>query len=156
MSLAYNTGKYVYLYFYIYIKYIILYISVFVCVCMHMYIRTKILVWEEGRVLEQTLWKFTEATIMCKNYWENCEKRPSVASHKQFKTLLRANMVKLKIISLYIFKDLRLRSSESRDHYHGDGNLVPSPRCGFSFEASFQLWGLKLTLSEYIRNATFR
>ena len=53
MSLAYNTGKYVYLYFlYIYIKYIILYISVFVCVCMHMYIRTKILVWEEGRVLE--------------------------------------------------------------------------------------------------------
>ena len=48
-------------------------------------------------------------TIMCKNYWENCEKRPSVASHKQFKTLLRANMVKLKIISLYIYKDLRLR-----------------------------------------------
>ena len=53
-------------------------------------------------------------------------------------------MVKLKIISLYIYKDLRLktwdlRSHESRDHYHGDGNLVPSPRCGFSFEPSFQL-----------------
>ena len=101
-------------------------------------------------------------TIMCKNYWENCEKWPSVASHKQFKkTLLRANMVKLKIISLYIYKDLRLktedlRSNKSRDHYHGDGNVVPSPRCGFSFEASFQLWGLKLTLFEYIRNATFR
>ena len=52
-------------------------------------------------------------------------------------------MVKLKIISLYIYKDLRLktedlRSSESRDPYHVDGNLVPRPRCGFSFEASFQ------------------
>ena len=50
-------------------------------------------------------------------------------------------MVRLKIISLYIYKDLRLkdlRSSESRDHYHGDGNLVPSPWCGFSFEAAFQ------------------
>ena len=53
-------------------------------------------------------------------------------------------MVRLKIISLYIYKDLRLktqdlRSSESRDHYLEDGNLVPSPRCGFSFEAVFQL-----------------
>ena len=65
------------------------------------------------------------------------------------------------IWSLYIYKDLRLktcdlRSSESRDHYHEDGNLVPSPRCGFSFEAAFQLEGLKLTISVYIRNATFR
>ena len=51
---------YIYIFIYIYIYYI----SVFVCVCMHMYIRTKILVWEEGRVLEQTLWKFTEA-IFC-------------------------------------------------------------------------------------------
>ena len=41
---------------------------------------------------------------------KNCEKRPSVASHKQFKTLLRANMVKLRIISLYIYKDLRLKT----------------------------------------------
>ena len=53
-------------------------------------------------------------------------------------------MVRLKIISLYIYKDLRLktsdlRSNESRDHYHEDGNLVPSPRCGFGFEAAFQL-----------------
>ena len=30
-------------------------------------------------------------------------------------------------------------SIESRDHYHEDGNLVPSPRSGFSFEAAFQL-----------------
>ena len=47
-------------------------------------------------------------------------------------------MVKLKIISLYIYKDLRLkdlRSNESRDHYHGDGYLVPSPRHDFRFEA---------------------
>ena len=30
-------------------------------------------------------------------------------------------------------------SNESRDHYQEDGNLVPSPRSGFSFEAAFQL-----------------
>ena len=53
-------------------------------------------------------------------------------------------MVKLKIISLYIYKDLRhktsdLRCNKSRDHYHEDGNLVPSPRCSFGFEAAFQL-----------------
>ena len=63
-------------------------------------------------------------------------------------------MMRLKIISLYIYKDLRLRilglmshvtivkdlrSDGSRDHCHKDGNLVPSPRCGFSFEAAFQL-----------------
>ena len=30
-------------------------------------------------------------------------------------------------------------SNEQRDHCHEDGNLVPSPRCGFSFEAAFQL-----------------
>ena len=27
----------------------------------------------------------------------------------------------------------------SSDHYHQDGYLVPSPWCGFSFEAAFQL-----------------
>ena len=50
---------------------------------------------------------------------------------------------------LYIYKDFRLKnvSNESRDHYPGNGNLVPSPRCGFSFEAAFQLLGLKLTIS---------
>ena len=31
-------------------------------------------------------------------------------SHKQLKTLLRDHMVKLKIISLYIYKDLRLKT----------------------------------------------
>ena len=100
-------------------------------------------------------------TIMCKNYWEKCEKRRSVASHKQFKTLLRAHMAKLKIISLYIYKDWRLkiedlRSSESRDYYHVDGYLVPSPRYGFRFEAVSLLWDLNLTLSWYLGNATFR
>ena len=53
-------------------------------------------------------------------------------------------MIRLKIISLYIYKELRLktedlRSTESRDHCHEDGKLVPSPRSGFSFEAAFQL-----------------
>ena len=47
-------------------------------------------------------------------------------------------MVKLKIISLHIYTDLglkSLRSNESRDNYHEDGKLVPSPRCSFGFEA---------------------
>ena len=44
-------------------------------------------------------------------------------------------MVRFRIISLYLYKDLDLRSSESRDHYHEDGNLVPSPRWGFCFSA---------------------
>ena len=45
-------------------------------------------------------------------------------------------------MSLYIYKDLRLKnfsSNEFRDHYHEDGNLAPSPRYGFCFEAAFQL-----------------
>ena len=74
---------------------------------------------------------------------------------------LRDHMVKLKIISLYIYKDLRLkskdiRSNESRDHYHEGGNLVPRPPCGFGFEAVFHFCGLKLNISVYIRIATFR
>ena len=79
---------------------------------------------------------------MCKNYRDICEKRCCSGSHKQLKTLFKDHMVRLKIISLYIYKDLRLKdlgSSESRDHYHEDGNLVLSPLCGFSFEAAFQL-----------------
>ena len=52
-------------------------------------------------------------------------------------------------MSLYIYRDLRLRSNESRDHYHEDGDLVPSPRCGFGFEAAFMLWGLKLNIPVY-------
>ena len=41
-----------------------------------------------------------------------------------------------------MYKDLRLktndvRSNESRERYHGDGNL--GPRCGFSFEAVSRL-----------------
>ena len=48
------------------------------------------------------------------------------------------------IIIIYIYKDLGLKTSDlrsngSRDHYHEDANLMPSPRCGFSFEAAFQL-----------------
>ena len=30
-------------------------------------------------------------------------------------------------------------SNESRDHYHEDGYLVPSPRYGFRFEALSRL-----------------
>ena len=79
---------------------------------------------------------------------EQLRKTVLFGSHKQLKTLLRDDMVKLKIISLYVY-------NESRDHYHEDGNLVPSPRCGFGFEAVFQLCGLKLNISVYIRISTF-
>ena len=49
-------------------------------------------------------------TIVDRIYWDNYEKRYFFASHKQLKTLLREHMVKLKIISLYIYKDLRLKT----------------------------------------------
>ena len=31
-------------------------------------------------------------------------------------------------------------SNGSRDHYNEDGNLVTSPRCGFSLEAAFAFY----------------
>ena len=52
---------------------------------------------------------FFECTIMCKNYRNNCEKRCCSGSHKQFKILFKDHMVRLKIISLDIYKDLRLK-----------------------------------------------
>ena len=63
--------------------------------------------------------------------------------YKQCK-ILKDHMVRFKIISLYIYKDLRLKtyeiiSKDSHDHHREDGNLVPSPRRGFCFEAAFQL-----------------
>ena len=50
-------------------------------------------------------------------------------------------------MSLYIYKDLRLKTEDLRlgilglmsDHYHGDENLMSSPWCGFGFGAAFQL-----------------
>ena len=81
-------------------------------------------------------------------------------SHKQFKTPFKDHMVRFKIISLYIYKHLRLKtydlsSYESRDDNNEDGNLVPRSRCGFCLKAVLHLWGLKLTISVYARNATF-
>ena len=46
-------------------------------------------------------------------------------------------MVRLKIISLYIYIKNYLRSNESRDQHHEDGDLVPSPRYGFSYRSCF-------------------
>ena len=73
-------------------------------------------------------------TTVVISYWHNYEKRYCFGGHKQCKTILKDHMARLKIISLYIFKDLRLRILG-----HEDGDLVPSPRCGFSFEVAFQL-----------------
>ena len=50
-------------------------------------------------------------TILVINYklWRKLRKTALfVYSHKQCKTLLKYNMVRFKIISLYIYKDLRL------------------------------------------------
>ena len=41
------------------------------------------------------------------NYWQNYEKRCCSGSHKQCKILLKDHMGSLKIMSLYIYKDLR-------------------------------------------------
>ena len=83
------------------------------------------------------------STILFKNYRVKREKRCCCGSRKQCKTLFKDHIVTFKIISLYVYKDLRLKTSdlksnESRDHFHADCNLLLSPRCGFSFEASFQ------------------
>ena len=43
---------------------------------------------------------------------------------------------RLKISGINTKNDLDLRSNDSRDHYHEDSYLVPSPRCGFCFEAA--------------------
>ena len=37
------------------------------------------------------------------------------------------------------FKTYYFGSNESHDYYHEDGHLVPSPQCGFCFEAAFHL-----------------
>ena len=59
--------------------------------------------------------------MLVRNYRDKREKRCCSGSYKQCKTLLKEHMVRFKINSLYIYKDLRLkdlRSNESRDHYH--------------------------------------
>ena len=56
-----------------------------------------------------------ESTMLFKNYRDNCEKGSCSVSHKHCKTLL----VKFKIISLHIYKDLILNESkESYDNYN--------------------------------------
>ena len=76
-------------------------------------------------------------TMLVRNYRDKRAKRCCSGSHKQCKTLFKDHMVRFKIISLYIYKDLR--SNVSRDHYHEDENLVPSvvlvSKLLFSFEA---------------------
>ena len=52
--------------------------------------------------------------------------------------------------TIYVEKDLR--SNESRDHYHMDCYLVPSPLYGFRFEAVSRLSDLNLTISVYLQS----
>ena len=52
----------------------------------------------------------TRSTTLHRNYRENCEKRCCSGSHKQFKTLFKDSIVRLMIISLYIYKELRLQN----------------------------------------------
>ena len=74
--------------------------------------------------------------MVFRNYWHNYEKPCCAGSHKQCKTLLKDHMVRLKIISLYIYKDLGLISHVTIITWMA--NLVPSLRCGFGFEAAFR------------------
>ena len=50
-----------------------------------------------------------EPTTLHITYRNNCEERCCSSSHKQFKTLFNDYMVRLKIISLYIYKELSLK-----------------------------------------------
>ena len=50
----------------------------------------------------------TIATMVVRSYRDNCEKPCCSGSHKQCKTLLKDHVVVLKIMLLYIYKDLRL------------------------------------------------
>ena len=47
---------------------------------------------------------------MFETYRDNYEKWRGSGSHKQIKTLFKDHMVSLKIISLYIYKDLGLKT----------------------------------------------
>ena len=46
--------------------------------------------------------------MLVRNYRDKREKQCCSGSHKQCKTLFKDHMVRLKITSLYIYKDLRL------------------------------------------------
>ena len=49
------------------------------------------------------------ATMVVRNFRDKREKRCCTGSHKQCKTLFKHHMVRFKIISLYIYKDIRLK-----------------------------------------------
>ena len=54
--------------------------------------------------------RFFEATTVVRNHRHNYEKWYCFGSHNQCKHLLKGHMVRLKIISLYIYKELRLKT----------------------------------------------
>ena len=57
---------------------------------------------------------FCISTMLVRNYRDKREKRCCCGSHKQCKTLFKDHMVRFKIISLYIYKDLRLKTEDLR------------------------------------------
>ena len=57
----------------------------------------------DGKLLDM------KAVATIQNYRDKREKWCCCSSHKQCKTLFKDHMVRFKIISLYIYKDLRLR-----------------------------------------------
>ena len=63
---------------------------------------TKFVFGDIVRLKTRFIYKTKESTILTKNYGQNCEKRRCPLHHKQFKTLFREHMVRLKIISLYL------------------------------------------------------
>ena len=72
---------------------------------LYLYILCQVMV---GFLKETTMGKY-EATMLIRNYRHNYEKRCCSSSHKECNTPFKDHMVRLKIMSLYIYKDLRLR-----------------------------------------------
>ena len=69
---------------------------------------------------KQMLYRYVKicftATTVVRNYRDKCEIRCCFGSHKQCKTRFKGHMARLKIISLYIYKDLRLRILRLMSH----------------------------------------
>ena len=84
-------------------------------------------------------------TILDKNIGKTTNNGVILEASSNVKLFLQTTWLGLrKCHCIYIYKDIRLktedlRSNESRDHYHMDGYLVPSPRYVFRFEAVSRL-----------------
>ena len=73
--------------------------------------------------------------MVVRNYQDKREKQCCSSSHRQCKTLFKDHLVRFKIISLYIYKDLRLRLRILGLKCH---MIIITRMDGFCLEAAFQ------------------